>query len=116
MVAMATKQNYERCRTWSQPKAQQSMLLNSTISTTSWNCIFLGQDGFDVVVFEEKQVTKSFFINAKLILAKIQLIKFWSFSYAVVHELYFKMIPVTKNLTICKYPFCRREFEHVCQK
>ena len=46
---MATKQNFERCHTWSQLKAQQSLLLNSTFSATSWNYIFSQQDGFGVV-------------------------------------------------------------------
>ena len=51
MVAMATKQHFKHCRTWSQLKAQQPLLLNSTISTTSWNYIFLEQDGFEVVIW-----------------------------------------------------------------
>ena len=66
MVAMATKQNFEHFRAWSQLKAQQSLFLNSTVNATSWNYIFLEHDawlwGGDLVrrtVCEEKQITKS---------------------------------------------------------
>ena len=38
------------------------------------------------------------------------------FSYVVAHEFFFKMVPVAKNLTIQKYPFCRLECGHACQK
>ena len=51
MVAMASKQNFEHCRKWSQLKAQQSLLLNSTISMPSWNYIYLELDGFEVVTW-----------------------------------------------------------------
>ena len=65
MVAMATKQHFEHFRAWSQLKAQQSLLLDSTVNATSWNYIFLEHDGFEVVTWcvgrcvKEKQITKS---------------------------------------------------------
>ena len=39
-----TKPNYERCHTWSQLNAPQSLLLNITFNTTWWNYIYSGQD------------------------------------------------------------------------
>ena len=84
MVAMATKQNFEHCRTRSQLKAQQSLLLNSTISTTSWNYIFLGQNGFGVVTWcvgwcVKNESPKFCFYKCKLVLPKIQPIECRSF-------------------------------------
>ena len=85
MVAMATKQNFEHCRTWSQLKAQQSLLLNSTISTTSWNYIFLKQDGFEVETWcvgwcvKENESPKVCFYKCKSILPKIYSIECRSF-------------------------------------
>ena len=70
MVTMATKQY---CRTWSQLKGQQSLLLNSTISATSWNYIFLEQDGFEVVTWcvMKNESPKICFYKCKSILLKI---------------------------------------------
>ena len=85
MVAMATKRHFEHCRTWSQLKAQQSLLLNSTISTTSWNYIFLEQDGFEVVIWcvgwcvKKNESSKVCFDKCKSILPKIQSIECRSF-------------------------------------
>ena len=42
---------FKHCRTWSLLKAQQSLLLNSIISTTLWNYIYLEQDGFEVITW-----------------------------------------------------------------
>ena len=96
MVAMATKQNFEHCRTWSQLKAQRLLLLNSTISTTSWNYIFLGQDGFEVVTWrvgwcvKKNESPKFCFYKCNSILPTIQSIECRFFSYVVAHELHLK--------------------------
>ena len=85
MVAMATKQHFKHCRTWSQLKAQQPLLLCSTISTTSWNYIFLEQDGFEVVIWcvgwcvKKNESPKVCFYKCKSILQKIQSIECRSF-------------------------------------
>ena len=85
MVAMATKQHFEHCRTCSQLKAQQSLHLDSTISTTSWNYIFLEQDGFEVVIWcvgwcvKKNESSKVRFYKRKSILPKIQSIECRSF-------------------------------------
>ena len=78
----AIKQNFERCHTWSQLKAQRSLLLNSTFSTTSWNYIFSEQDGFGVVngcagwCLEKIKSSKVCFHKCKSILPKIQSIEY----------------------------------------
>ena len=108
MVAMATKQNFERCHTWSQLKAHQSLLLNSTLGATSWNYIFSQQDGFGVLngfvggCLGEKKSQKVCFHKCKSILSIIQSIECRFFFHMLLG---FKMIPVAKNLTIWKYPF-----------
>ena len=85
IVAMATKQHFKHCRTWSQLKAQQPFLLYSTISTTSWNYIFLEQDGFVVVIWcsgwcvKKNESPKVCFYKCKSILQKIQAIECRSF-------------------------------------
>ena len=58
MVIKATKQNYELRHIWSQTKAQQLLLLNTTLGRTSWNYIFSDQAGFRLV-FPEKQITEN---------------------------------------------------------
>ena len=81
MVVMATKQRFKHCRTWSQLKAQQPLLLYTTISTTSWNYIFLEQDGFEVVIWcvgwcvKRNESPKVCFYKCKSILQKIQSIE-----------------------------------------
>ena len=70
---------------WLELKAQQALLLNSTISTTSWNYTFSEQDGFDVVTWcvgwclERNKSPKVCFYKRKLILPKLPSIEFWSF-------------------------------------
>ena len=97
MVAMATKQNFKHCCTWSQLKAQQSLPLDSTIGMTSWNYIFSERDGFEV----EKNKSPKFCVSkCKSILRKFQSIVFWYFPYVVAHKLRFKIIPVAKSLTV----------------
>ena len=70
---------------WSQLKAQQSLLLHSTISTTSWNYIFVEQDGFEVVIWcvgwcvKKNESSKVCFYKCKSILPTIQSIECRSF-------------------------------------
>ena len=51
------------------------------------------------IVFGEKQITKSLPLYMQIDIAKIKSIELWSVTYAVAHELRFKMVPVTNNLT-----------------
>ena len=77
------------CHTWSQLKAQQSLLLNSTFNTTSWNYIFSPQDGFGVEngcvgwCLEKNKSSKVCFHKCKLILPRIQSIEIRFFFHIV---------------------------------
>ena len=65
---------------------------------------------------EKNKSPKFDFINANWYCKKFSRNNFHLFSYVVFHELRFRMIQVAKNVTIYKYPFCRREYVHICKK
>ena len=68
--------HYEHYLTWSQLKAQQTLFLLSTISTSSLNYIFSEQDGFEVVTWcvgwcvKNNQSPKNCFYKCKSMLPK----------------------------------------------